>query len=36
MIDGATPLIGYRDGVAALALAEAAARSVRSGRFEAV
>lgn len=27
VIDGATPLIGYEDGVAALALAEAAARS---------
>jgi myo-inositol 2-dehydrogenase / D-chiro-inositol 1-dehydrogenase len=36
VIDGAAPLIGYRDGVAALALAEAAARSARSGRFETV
>jgi myo-inositol 2-dehydrogenase / D-chiro-inositol 1-dehydrogenase len=36
MIEGAAPLIGYRDGVAALALAEAAARSVASGRFETV
>jgi myo-inositol 2-dehydrogenase/D-chiro-inositol 1-dehydrogenase len=36
MIDGAPPLIGYRDGVAALALAEAAARSAGSGRFEPV
>jgi myo-inositol 2-dehydrogenase/D-chiro-inositol 1-dehydrogenase len=36
MIDGTPALIGYRDGVAALALAEAAARSVRSGRFETV
>jgi len=36
ILDGAKPLIGYRDGVAALALAEAAARSVKSGRFESV
>ena len=36
MIEGAEPLIGYRDGVAALALAEAAARSARTGRFERV
>jgi len=36
MIEGAAPLIDYRDGVAALALAEAAARSASSGRFEAV
>jgi myo-inositol 2-dehydrogenase/D-chiro-inositol 1-dehydrogenase len=36
MIDGKPALIGYRDGVAALALAEAAARSVQSGRFETV
>ncbi|WP_326525148.1 inositol 2-dehydrogenase [Sphingomonas sp.] len=31
VIDGAAPLIGYRDGVAALALAEAAAQSARDG-----
>jgi myo-inositol 2-dehydrogenase/D-chiro-inositol 1-dehydrogenase len=36
VIDGAAPAIDYRDGVAALALAEAAARSVTSGRFETV
>ncbi len=36
IIDGATPLIGYQDGVAALALAEAAARSAASGKFETV
>ena len=36
IIEGARPLIGYRDGVAALALAEAAARSVASGKFEPV
>jgi myo-inositol 2-dehydrogenase/D-chiro-inositol 1-dehydrogenase len=36
VIEGARPLVGYRDGVAALALAEAAARSVVSGKFEAV
>lgn len=36
VIDGAAPAIGYRDGVAALALAEAAARSATSGRFETV
>jgi len=36
IIDGKPPLIGYRDGVAALALAEAAARSARSGKFETV
>jgi myo-inositol 2-dehydrogenase/D-chiro-inositol 1-dehydrogenase len=34
LIEGAEPLVGYRDGVAALALAEAAALSARSGRFE--
>lgn len=34
VIEGAQPLIGYRDGIAALALAEAAARSVVSGKFE--
>lgn len=31
VLDGATPLIGHHDGVAALALAEAAARSAREG-----
>lgn len=31
MLDGATALVGYSDGVAALALAEAAAESVRTG-----
>jgi myo-inositol 2-dehydrogenase/D-chiro-inositol 1-dehydrogenase len=31
MLDGAAPAVGYADGVAALALAEAAAESVRSG-----
>lgn len=36
VIDGAVPAIGYRDGVAALALAEAAARSAGSGMFETV
>jgi myo-inositol 2-dehydrogenase/D-chiro-inositol 1-dehydrogenase len=36
VIDGAEPLIGYRDGIAALALAEAAARSAASGKFEGV
>jgi myo-inositol 2-dehydrogenase/D-chiro-inositol 1-dehydrogenase len=36
VIDGAAPAIGYRDGVAALALAEAAARSAASGKFETV
>ncbi len=34
MIDGAAPQVTLHDGVAALALAEAAARSVRSGRME--
>lgn len=32
MLDGAAPLVGYADGVAALALAEAAAESVRLGQ----
>jgi myo-inositol 2-dehydrogenase/D-chiro-inositol 1-dehydrogenase len=32
IIDGATPAVGYADGVAALALAEAAAESVRTGQ----
>jgi myo-inositol 2-dehydrogenase/D-chiro-inositol 1-dehydrogenase len=32
MLDGATASVGYADGVAALALAEAAARSVASGQ----
>jgi len=36
LIDGKPALIGYRDGVAALALAEAAARSAQSGKVEAV
>jgi myo-inositol 2-dehydrogenase/D-chiro-inositol 1-dehydrogenase len=31
ILDGATPSVGYADGVAALALAEAAAESVRTG-----
>lgn len=31
ILDGATPQVGYRDGVAALALAEAATRSLSSG-----
>jgi len=31
MLDGAAPRVGYTDGVAALALAEAAARSAQSG-----
>jgi len=34
VIAGRPPLVGVADGVAALALAEAAARSVESGRFE--
>ena len=36
MLDGATAAVGYADGVAALALAEAAARSVASGQPVAV
>lgn len=36
VIDGAAPQVTLRDGIAALALAEAAARSVRSGRMETV
>jgi myo-inositol 2-dehydrogenase/D-chiro-inositol 1-dehydrogenase len=32
IIDGAAPLVGYADGVAALALAEAATESVRTGQ----
>ena len=32
VLDGAEPSVGYADGVAALALAEAAAESARSGR----
>ncbi len=32
MLDGAAPSVGYADGVAALALAEAAAQSLRSGQ----
>jgi myo-inositol 2-dehydrogenase/D-chiro-inositol 1-dehydrogenase len=32
IIDGAAPAVGYADGVAALALAEAAAESVRTGQ----
>ena len=36
MIEGAAPAITVADGVRALALAEAAARSAKSGRFEAV
>lgn len=35
VIEGAAPLVTPRDGVAALALAQAAMRSVRSGRMEA-
>lgn len=35
MIDGAAPLVTLHDGIAALALAEAAERSMRSGRMEA-
>ncbi len=31
MLDGAAPLVDFRDGVAALALAEAAAQSARTG-----
>lgn len=34
VIEGAAPLVTPRDGVAALALADTAARSVRSGRME--
>jgi len=34
MIDGAAPAITLRDGISALALAEAAARSAQSGRME--
>lgn len=34
VIDGAAPLVTLHDGIAALALAEAAARSVHSGRME--
>jgi myo-inositol 2-dehydrogenase/D-chiro-inositol 1-dehydrogenase len=34
VLDGADPTVGYADGVAALALAEAAAASLRSGRVE--
>lgn len=33
VIDGAAPLVGFADGIAALALAEAAAQSVKSGAF---
>lgn len=36
MIDGAAPAITVSDGVRALTLAEAAARSAQSGKFEAV
>lgn len=36
MLEGATPLIDHHDGVAALALAEAARRSIASGRMEPV
>ncbi|WP_375398965.1 inositol 2-dehydrogenase [uncultured Sphingomonas sp.] len=36
VLDGAAPCVDYRDGVAALALAEAAARSAASGRLESV
>ena len=32
ILDGASPSVGYADGVAALALAEAAAESVRTGK----
>jgi myo-inositol 2-dehydrogenase/D-chiro-inositol 1-dehydrogenase len=32
ILEGAAPLVGYADGVAALALAEAAAESVRTGQ----
>ena len=32
ILDGMTPSVGYADGVAALALAEAAAQSVASGK----
>jgi myo-inositol 2-dehydrogenase/D-chiro-inositol 1-dehydrogenase len=32
VLDGAAPSVGYADGIAALALAEAAAESARSGR----
>ena len=34
MLDGAKPLVGYADGVAALALAEAAAESLRTGDMD--
>lgn len=33
ILDGAAPSVGYADGVAALALAEAAARSVKTGEL---
>ena len=36
VLDGAPPAVDHHDGVAALALAEAAARSMRSGRMESV
>ena len=36
VLDGATPAVGYADGVAALALAEAAAESLATGRPVAV
>jgi myo-inositol 2-dehydrogenase/D-chiro-inositol 1-dehydrogenase len=36
MLEGAAPLIDHHDGVAALALAEAARRSIASGRMEPV
>ncbi|MFN3775248.1 inositol 2-dehydrogenase [Sphingomonas parapaucimobilis] len=36
ILEGATPLIDHHDGVAALALAEAARRSMASGRMEPV
>src|SRR3546814_7797564 len=34
ILDGAVPMVGYEDGVAALELAEAAARSLAQGRSE--
>jgi myo-inositol 2-dehydrogenase/D-chiro-inositol 1-dehydrogenase len=36
VLDGAAPSVGYDDGVAALALAEAAAASLATGRPVAV
>ena len=36
VIDGAPPMVDHHDGIAALALAEAAGRSIASGRVESV